>query len=127
MPPTPSPLPADLDINKPFVMPATARSAVGEVTTDPSVQASPKPDAVPHTQSTAGAAPTAPQDTAEPAPAPTEPENKAEGTADSLFNLFNDTVGEESEISKFASNFDNVSLDSLLGDGQGLLDSLHKK
>ena len=44
-----------------------------------------------------------------------------------IFSLFNDTSGEESEISKFASNFDDVSLDSLLGDSQVILDRLIKE
>ncbi len=56
-----------------------------------------------------------------------EPEKSSEENTDSIFSLFNDTSGEESEISKFASNFDDVSLDSLLGDSQVILERLIKE
>jgi hypothetical protein len=60
---------------------------------------------------------------------PPEEERKEneEGGANSVFDLFTDTEGEESEISQFAANFDNVSLDSLLGDCQDVIGRLSKK
>ena len=78
---------------------------------------------VPVATQPAGIAPPALPGTSTPAP---EPEKKDEENTDSIFNLFSDTSGEESEISKFASNFDDVSMDSLLGDSRGILERFNK-
>jgi hypothetical protein len=109
----------DADASKPFVMPAAAQAAAVQAAAT-AVPPPLPPGVAPATQPPEGIAPGAA------APATAEPEKKEE-SANSVFDLFTDTSGEESEISKFAANFDDVSLDSLLGDGHGLLDRLIKK
>jgi hypothetical protein len=127
-----APPPSSVDVNKPFVMPAAAMatstaqaaSAPGAV---PQPLSAPTPSA-PATQPPQGIDPATPQAAAPNDSAGTAEPDKKEGesAADSLFNLFTDTEGEESEITKFAANFDNVSVDSLLGDCQDVLKSISK-
>lgn len=110
--------PPDVDINKPFVMPAAARAPQDAQPVPAPEQPLPPVEPPAPAQPPQGVAP----DTAGVPPPATEPEEEEEEEAtDAVFNLFTDTEGEESEISQFAANFDDVSLDSLLGEGQGLL------
>ena len=121
------PLPSDVDVSKPFVMPAAAQTTpVAQVAVAPAATGCGGAVAAPAPQPPEGSAPMVPQVAGQAAPGEAEPENKEEENTDSIFNLFTDTSGEESEISKFAANFDNVSLDSLLGDSQNLLNRISK-
>jgi hypothetical protein len=113
---------SDANASKPFVMPAAAQAAIAsQAATAPSAPPPPQSETAPPSRPPEGIAPASPLS----APVEAEPEKKEEN-ADSVFNLFTDTEGEESEIGKFAANFDNVSLESLLGDCQSVMKRLSK-
>jgi hypothetical protein len=113
---------SDADASKPFVLPAAAQASIAsQAAAAPSAPQPPQPEAVQPSRPPEGIAPSSPLS----APAEAEQEKKEE-SADSVFNLFTDTEGEESEIGKFAANFDNVSLEALLGDCQSVMKRLSK-
>ncbi len=113
---------SDADASKPFVMPAAAKAAnASQITADTAAPPPTQPETAQPSRPPEGISPASPLS----APVEAEPEKKEEN-ADSVFNLFTDTEGEESEIGKFAANFDNVSLDALLGDCQSVLNRLSK-
>ncbi len=57
-------------------------------------------------------------------PAEEEPADNQKSKTDNLFDMFKDEIGEESEVSKFAANLDDIDAHDLLEQSQSLINYL---